>query len=535
MRNPLPTTRDGTFRTLHVAALVLCAVMLPWSTAFLSIAQMLLAANWIVEGLVRGTMKARLKAAFGSTATLVFLSFFALHLLGLLWTDDMTWGTDLGRILFPVLVFGIILSGSDRLSGGELRTILLFGAWSAVSSGLFGLVFSGAEQGDYRGLSMFISHIRLALLLCLAVAIFLYHRPVSLWLWCAQLTAAIVAMYLIGRLGSLQGLVILGCMALAVIWRRMAHAPLRWKLLVRSALIALPIVSLIGIAVLIEARHTPIPPGLGRQIEYTAGGEPYFHDTTNTQTENGTHVWTYISWLELRRNWPLRSQRSLDAPDAKGHPLWSTAVRYMASKGLRKDSVGVMALSDEDIRAIERGIPNVLYGKRGRVRERVDEVLFELDMYRSRGAASGHSVAMRIEFLKAGWALARENWLCGVGTGDTPEAFDTYYTETHSSLELQWRLRAHNEYLTLAISFGVFGLLWSLFSWLWPAYRLGAWRHPLFIGWAIAFGISCLTDDTIETQAGATFFALYYTLFVFAAPLKGNPPADRAHAEPGSA
>jgi O-antigen ligase len=125
---------------------------------------------------------------------------------------------------------------------------------------------------------------------------------------------------------------------------------------------------------------------------------------------------------------------------------------------------------------------------------------------------------MRLEFLKAGWAIAGRHWLLGVGTGDTKEAFASQYERMSSALSKEWRHRAHNEYLTLWISFGVPGLLWSLFSWWWPAKRLGAWGHAHFIAWALIFGISCLTDDTIETQAGATFFGLYYALLVFASP-----------------
>jgi O-antigen ligase len=198
--------------------------------------------------------------------------------------------------------------------------------------------------------------------------------------------------------------------------------------------------------------------------------------------------------------------------------MWSTAVRYLASKGLTKDSVGVMALSEADIRAIERGVPNHLEGRRNTLRERFEEVWFELQVYGDKGLASGHSVAMRLEFWRTGWQIAREHWALGVGTGDTQQAFDAQYVAVRSTLAPAWRLRAHNQYLTLWVSFGVFGLLWSLFSWWWPAWKLGAWRDPLFVAWAVIFGMSCLTDDTIETQAGATFFALYYALFVLAAP-----------------
>jgi hypothetical protein len=97
-------------------------------------------------------------------------------------------------------------------------------------------------------------------------------------------------------------------------------------------------------------------------------------------------------------------------------------------------------------------------------------------------------------------------------------------------LKPEWRHRAHNEYLTLLISFGVFGLAWSLFSWWWPAWRMGAWREPLFIAWAVLFLGSCLTDDTVETQAGATFFAMYYAILVFAAPRRLSAPGAAAPA-----
>lgn len=525
----MPLTRSSVpFRAVHAAALVLCAVFLPWSTSFLSMAQMLLAANWLAEGIVHRTIGARFKQALTSAPVLVFISFLILHVVGLLWTEDLGWGLDLGRILFPILVFGIILGGSDRLSARELRIVLLTGAWSVVACGAFGVLFSRAAADDYRALSMFISHIRLALLLCLAVVIFLHyrsrHRIVTAVQWCG----ALVALYLIDRLGSIQGFAILACIGGIMLWRRSVQWPIAGRWLLCSILFVAPLALVLVAFTLIDDRHRPIPEGLGTKVEYTAGGEPYYHDTTNTQTENGTHVWTYLAWGELRRAWVLRSEHTLDDNDEKGHPLWSTAVRYLASKGLRKDSAAIMSLEEADVRAIERGVPNVLNEQRGPIRSRVEEVLFELDLYRSQGIASGHSVAMRIEFQKAGWELAKANWLFGVGTGDTQRVFDAYYEATHSALEPEWRLRAHNEYLTLWISFGVFGLLWSLFSWWWPAFKNGAWQQPLFIAWAIAFGISCFTDDTIETQAGATFFALYYALFVFAAPRDEEAAPSRA-------
>jgi len=126
----------------------------------------------------------------------------------------------------------------------------------------------------------------------------------------------------------------------------------------------------------------------------------------------------------------------------------------------------------------------------------------------------------------------RTHWAFGMGTGDTQRTFVAQYERTDSTLLPPWRCRTNKQHPTLWTSFGVRIRLWSLSTCWWPAWKLGAWPAPLFIAWAIIFGISCLTDDTIETRAGATFLALYYALLVFAAPRTGTltevPPADRA-------
>jgi len=516
--------RDA-FRTVHVGALALCAIMLPWSTAILSMAQMLLVIDWLAEGVVRNDFIGRFRRTFTSAPAMVFLSIFGLHVLGLFWTTDLKWGTDLVRILLPILSVGAVLAGSARLSTPEFRTVLLLGAWSVIASTLVCLVMRHGDAADYRSLSVFISHIRLTLLLCLAIVVFLLDRGGPLWLRIAGYCAVPWALLFINKLGSIQGFLILFVLAAVFVWRWVGGNGRTMKWGVRAALVALPLMTLwMGIKE-VRARYRLPDPQLARTYERTVGWEMYTHDIVNPQTENGTHVWTWIAWNELHAAWPLRSSRGLDELDGKGHQLFGTLVRYLASKGERKDSLAVMALTDAQVREIEQGVTNVLHGQRSTLRERIDEVFFELEHYYAYGAANGHSVAMRLEFLKAGAAIAEREWIIGVGTGDTRTAFAEEYERMHSALSMEWRHRAHNEYLTLWISFGVFGLLWSLFAFWWPARKLRAWGDPLFIAWAVIFGISCFTDDTIETQAGATLFGLYYALFVFGAPRKTAPHA----------
>jgi hypothetical protein len=504
---------------VHVAALALCAVFLPWSTAFLSMAQLLLVLNWIIGGVLTNTVSTRWRAAFTRPPVLVFLGFLGLHVVGLLWTTDMGWGMDLVRILLPVLSFGAVLGGSERLSQRSFRTILLLGAWSAVACALFGALFSNAREDDYRGLSMFISHIRLVLLLCMAIVVFVWKGLDGPW-WdkLGRSLAVLWCLYFINRLGSVQGMVILAVVLLISVWRYIRPAQRPARVMLGLVLLVLPAFGCWWLVQQVEARTVPPPADMGFMPRRTVNGSAYRHEVHKVQQENGNHVWTYLSWDELRRNWPKRSDRSLDSLDARGHVMWATTVRYMASKGLTKDSVGVWALSDADVARIEQGVTNHLEGQRSALRERFEQVVFEWQHYLDEGASNGHSMTMRLEYWRTGWAIARANWLVGVGTGDTQVAFDEAYERMGSRLSREWRHRAHDQYLTLCISFGVFGLLFALFTWWWPARVSGAWRDPLFVAWAVIFGISCLTDDTVETQAGATFFALYYALLVFGAP-----------------
>ena len=153
----------------------------------LSIAQFLLVGNWLLQGLAHHDLGGRFKRAFTSPTSLLFLSFFGLHLFGLLWTEDMAWGLDLCRILLPILAFTPVLASVPPLEGKELRGVLLLGAWSTVASTLVCMVLRHhlVGQGDYRELSIFISHIRLALMLCFSAAVFVVYAA-GRWQWIAH-------------------------------------------------------------------------------------------------------------------------------------------------------------------------------------------------------------------------------------------------------------------------------------------------------------------------------------------------------------
>ncbi len=129
---------------------------------------------------------------------------------------------------------------------------------------------------------------------------------------------------------------------------------------------------------------------------------------------------------------------------------------------------------------------------------------------------SGHSVTQRLEFWRAGERIIGKNWLLGTGTGDIVKAFDNEYHEMNSSLDKQFRWRSHNQYISMLAIFGIFGLLWFLFVLFSPGFLSGMNKDYFYFIFLCVLLLSMLTEDTLEDQAGVTFYAFFTSFFLFA-------------------
>jgi len=248
----------------------------------------------------------------------------------------------------------------------------------------------------------------------------------------------------------------------------------------------------------------------------TSRGNYYGHDTTLKGAENGNWIGQYIQYGELEEAWNERSELAFDGLDKSGHYLRFTLIRYLTSKGLRKDYDGVEALADADIANIENGIANYSHVAESSLQKRIRMIVWEIMLYRESGYLSGHSVAQRIEFWTAATRIINQHFWLGTGTGDIDNAFKKEYDKMNSQLEQQYRWRAHNQYITMVVQLGIFGFLWFIFAMIYPARKLNMYRDYYYLVFFAILMLSMLTEDTLESQAGATFFAFLTTFFLFA-------------------
>jgi len=86
--------------------------------------------------------------------------------------------------------------------------------------------------------------------------------------------------------------------------------------------------------------------------QFTTDGEEYVHIRERTFKENGYYTDLNFAPNELKKAWNKKSEYHYDEKDQRGQNIYSTLKRYMTSKGLKKDRLGVESLSIRDVQNI---------------------------------------------------------------------------------------------------------------------------------------------------------------------------------------
>lgn len=514
------TDRKNFSSALFILGIGTLVVSLPLSNFGMSVGQFVVAAAWFVEG----NYIAKLNRIRKSKPALFVLALYALHIIGLAYTSDLGLGLKDLRIKLPLLLLPLFFFSMEFYpSPKQFRFILYLFIAAVVAGTLAGVsVFAGivnVEVDDIRDISLFISHIRFSLLICIAILMCAWFAgkeklfpPGSRMLFAAIAAWLVVFLFILESITGIVALATVAFALLAIIAVKQKKKSYRVFFLV--LLLAAPVslfyyIKKTGASVSYKPKMD-----FSALEEKTSAGNFYFHDTLSTNTENGNLVWIYVCEKEMEQQWSRRSRLAYRGKDLKGQELRMTILRYMTSKGLRKDADGVNRLSHEDIHSIETGIANLNYRKMGNISSRIYQVIWEYYNYKEYGNPSGHSVMQRIEFWKAAAGVIKKFPVAGVGTGDIVAAYQEQYERMNSPLSERYRLRAHNQYLSIGAAFGIAGLaifLGSLFA---PFLILKKGNDYFYMTFLLIALVSFLTEDTLETQAGATFFAFFNTFFL---------------------
>ena len=524
----------------YLLGLLMVAVGLTLSPFLMGMSQFWLVLVWLVDASLpplkggQGGFKDKFSRFCNNKAAVLLVAFFLMHLVGLLYTADFQYAMKDLRVKLPILVMPFVLSSMPPLDRKRFDFVMLVYVLSVFVATLFSFsTYLKHDYEDVREISHFISHIRFCLNIVFCMAIIGYYlvksqravEPVETpvlkclnrFLQCFLLLWFVYQIYIFE---SLSGYVILA----AVVVVSAVYAFLRWKT-GRGWRIAVGVSALAVLLVASVVLKRQIKPLLKvESVDFstleqkTALGNDYWHDTIYNPVEDGKFVGLYYCKKEMQEAWSERSNLPFEGTTTNGENLEATLARYLTSKDLRKDAQGVMALTDEDICNVEQGVANYNNWKHPGLQARLSSTLFEYNLYRRFNNPNGGSLAQRIEFTRASFHIIGQHPWFGVGTGDVPQAFSQAYDEIQSPLKEEFRFRAHNQYLAIAVAFGLVGLAFFLFVLLFPWLSSRRNHTYLYLVFLCIMLLSMFPEDTLETQAGASLFAFFEAFLLFAAP-----------------
>lgn len=501
---------------IFLTGILLLAVALPFSNFLMSVAQFVLIAAWLAHG----NFNTAFTRLLNNKPALLFIAFYCLHLIGMLYTVDFPAGLNDLRIKLPLLLLPFIAATLPGFHGDMLRKILL---------AFVGGVLLQTILVSLNSSWIFISPIRFSMMAAFSVFILLqeFFLAEERWQKFIALPLAVWFAIFLVQFPYDTGIVTFACGLFAFAFLKVFQSKSgQLKLLFLLGIIALAASS--GYAVYTGVKQFyDIPQMQPSGNEFTAGGEKYVAYPERKEIENGNYVWQDIAWTELEKAWNERSALDFNGKDSTGQPLHVTLIRFLASKRWKKDAESIGNLSDEEIRAVENGVANERYLDGLNLSDRWYEMLWSLHQYSIGNNPQGNSVTQRFEFWKAGWNAFLQSPYFGFGTGSVQTVLNQQYEEMHSRLDKEYRLKTHNQYLATAVALGGVGFICLLMAFLYPVFFAHSANFSLALVFLMITLAAMFVEDTLETQAGVTFVAFFFSLLL----LSGAAPVSNEEEE----
>lgn len=508
-------------RLIYIFALAIILCALPFSVFVVSVGLFTLTINFILEG----NWRYKYNTLKNNTALWVALLIYTPVLYSFFYSANADYAVKELRLWLPFLLIPPVISLTEPLNRQEFRLLLTLFVLSVLVGTLISthyyVISSNLQNLDVRQISKFISHIRFALMICMAIAILIhfifFERLGNLAVRFGLIMVIIwltIFLFILQALTGFLMLFILVALGFAWYYNKTSGTIKRFVLLTFGLSILFVLVSLFMHKVdrfytrnLIDLKSLP---------EKTQNGNPYQHDTLRLVYENGNLLYINICYPELGKEWSERSKNPFDGQTKNGQPISQTLIRYLTSMGLPKDSVGVSKLDSIDITLVESGATSILYKNKGFGLDlRLYQILWELESYKNEGSIGYSSIVQRLTYIKSAWHAIKKNIWLGVGWGDIMSSLDTYYEDCNINLSPELRYMPHNQYLTVWVGAGLIGLILFLAAMIYPFFSTKKHKHFLPLYFFVLIMVSMLIEDTFETHIGISFAAIFASLFIF--------------------
>lgn len=507
-------------RNMYLFFLMFIAVGLSLSKPLITLGELCIGLLWLVEGNHLDKIKRFLK----NRTALILSAVYLLTLLGLINTTNFDFAFDDIRRKLPLFILPFLIIGFNPLTNKEFRLIFSVYVGGVIVASLWSVfvMLGGLNEViiDKRDLSRFNSHIRFGMEVSLAIFGALYYsiktkNKKQQIRWLLSFVWLLSFLFL---LNLITGIVVTAFTFLVLVFY---YGIKNYKNTVKLTAVIAVIAIVASLVLYVKSCYKEYLSFNDVEAlpmhEYSPKGEKLFHDTISANSfrmENGNYIYRNIANKEIEHAWNQKSKINFNEFDYKGQQIRFTLLRFITSQGKLKTEEAIKELSPEEIKAIESGISNYRYLDMNGIELRLHKIFWEIEMYNKYNVADGHSVMLRWVYWQSAYHIIKENSFFGVGTGDVQDAFNQQHQKVGIISEKYWR-RAHNQYLTYFVSFGILGGTFFLIFLFYPIVVLKQYQDYFYLCFISISMLSMLTEDTLETQVGITFFAFFNTLLIF--------------------
>ncbi len=499
--------RSKIHQNIYLFSLLALVISIPTSNAGMNLAGACLFANWVLEW----NWKEKYNLLKQNKLAIVFAVFWCFLAFSLIQTNN--WSTAFQNLAAktPFFYIPVVLATTPKPNLKWQRFILLAFIITVLISSLLSIIILQVNHiSDIRQGGLFISHIRFSICVALSIVFAghyffkkdMYPRPV-------RIGCAIAAFWLFFYLFIIQvltGIVILLIISIIFAIKFLfskKNIPYKKAIIASSSVLFVAIIFIIT-TVIVQYYHYDSTQEARLPLR-TEKGNLYEHDT-HSIIESGNKTGLYVCKKELEEEWQLRS-------DSNYYSKEKTLIRYLNSKGLRKDASGVKSLTDDDIKNIEQNIANADYTQKIGLKRVLYPTFFSLSLYKQTHITTNSSLLQRVELWETSLKVCRHHWLTGCGLGNTKNALDIELKKSHS--ELSGEMGCHNQFLTYTLTGGIVLLLAFIGLLIAPFFDRKRKKSFLYVLFFVALTISFFTEDTLETVAGLNLFLFFNSYFLF--------------------
>jgi len=449
---------------------------------------------------------------------IIFSGLFLIEFFWLPISKDTTIGLNVLRIKLPLLLLPLIIGSCTSFSKREWKIIITTFFIGILVSTIWVYLVSlevlptKKDSGTIRDASIFMSHIRYSVLLSFSTVLILCLAFKNL---INKLIAVIIFLWLVFLIFKLATITaILGLsFSLVFLFIAFLFSSKNKNKIVYIAGIA-SLFFLVGLYITATVKDFYHVKSKERSLlTYSIGGEKYQLDFKDNTTENGFYLWENIAQKELERCWNRKSKFSFTSKDKKKQPVKATLYRFLTSKGLHKDSVGLSNLTQNEIQKIENGeTSSVSYNN---FEKRIRSLLYQKESRKKNSDSNNQTINQRVVFWKAGIDIFLNQPAFGYGPGGAKTQYKKYYKNRNTNLNKSNQLLAHNQFITQAINLGALGIIIWIFVLFYSFIKVEKGMLLFFVPYLILMFFAFMSDDMLEVQAGVTIFSFFGTLMLF--------------------